>query len=53
EVYLSELRLQNLDTLDLSELNRLADFSGRPKLGRAVQRVTILQQAQTDDYETL
>jgi hypothetical protein len=40
--YLHELRLQNLGQLNLSELNELASRSGRPKLKRAAENITIL-----------
>ncbi len=51
--YLLELRLQNLDSLDLDELKRLAEKAGRPKLKRAVERVTELARAEREEYETL
>ncbi len=37
--YLSELRLQHLDQLDMETLSRLADESGAPKLVRAAKRI--------------
>jgi len=37
--YLSELRLQHLDQLDMETLSRLADESGTPKLMRAAKRI--------------
>ena len=37
--YLSELRLQHLDQLDMKTLGRLADESGTPKLVRAAKRI--------------
>jgi len=40
--YLAELRLQHLERLDLDELLRLAEGSGRPKLKRAATVVVEL-----------
>jgi hypothetical protein len=37
--YLSELRFQHLDQLDMETLGRLADESGTPKLVRAAKRI--------------
>jgi len=37
--YLTELRLQNLQRLEMSELRRQADLFGRPKIDRAVEIV--------------
>ena len=37
--YLSELRLQHLDQLNMETLSRLADESGTPKLVRAAKRI--------------
>jgi predicted transcriptional regulator of viral defense system len=51
--YLSELRLQHLESLDLDELLRLAEDSGRPKLKRAARIVADLARAQAQEYETL
>lgn len=42
--YLRELRLQNLDRLDREELARLARESGSPKLIRAAERISLLQE---------
>lgn len=50
--YLAALRLQNLDTLDLDRLERLADRAASPKLRRAAQRVAALA-AEEEDYEIL
>lgn len=49
--YLRELRLQNLDRLDMDELQRQADLAGSPKLRRAVNAV--LDLAHSDEYMTL
>jgi len=51
--YLSELRLQHLERLDLDELLRLAEGSGRPKLKRAARAVVELTRAEAQEYETL
>jgi predicted transcriptional regulator of viral defense system len=50
--YLRELRLQNLENLDLAALAILAEQSAMPKLRRAAKFVAELAQTQTD-YETL
>lgn len=51
--YLSELRLQNLGTLDVEELRRLASLSASPKLARAAEIVAELVTAENLEYETL
>lgn len=51
--YLSELRLQPLERLNLDALVRLAEESGRPKLRRAVHHVAALAQTEASEYETL
>lgn len=51
--YLQELRLQNLDRLDLSALQRQAELTGSPKLRRAAAFVAKLAQAEALEYETL
>src|SRR5215213_6688914 len=53
QAYLSELRLQHLDALDLAELHRLAEVSGKPKLLRAAGRVVHLAEEEALEYETL
>lgn len=50
--YLQELRLQNLDALDLDELQHQAELASSPKLRRAAAFVTELAQAERA-YETL
>jgi predicted transcriptional regulator of viral defense system len=50
--YLDELRLQNLDRLDLEELQRQAILFNTPKLYRAVTRIQALIQSE-HEYETL
>jgi predicted transcriptional regulator of viral defense system len=51
--YLRELRLQNLERLNLDELRRLAVLSSKPKLQRAAEFVAELTAAEAHEYETL
>ena len=51
--YLRELRLQNLERLDLDELRRQAEIFNTPKLRRAVNAILRLAQSETQEYETL
>jgi predicted transcriptional regulator of viral defense system len=51
--YLGELRLQNLDRLDLDQLAHQADLADSPKLRRAAQVVADLACAEALEYETL
>lgn len=51
--YLAELRLQNLETLDLAELRRLAELAGKPKLLRAARRIAELAAVEFLEYQTL
>jgi len=51
--YLRELRLQNLEQLNLAELHRLAVRSGKPKLQRAAKFIAKLANAEAQEYETL
>lgn len=51
--YLRELRLQDLERLDLDELHRLAETFATPKLLRAVKTIISLVQSATQEYETL
>ena len=51
--HLRELRLQNLDRLDLDDLHRQADLAASPKLQRAVTHVAALARAEAQEYETL
>jgi len=50
--YLKELRLQNLERLDLDELRRQAAHFDTPKLSRALKGIVSLAQAELE-YETL
>ncbi len=51
--YLRELRLQNLEQLNVAELHRQAEFFDTPKLRRAVQTITSLMQKELEDFESL
>jgi len=51
--YLRELRLQNLERLDLNALSSMADLSGSPKLKRAAHHIAELARADAEEYETL
>jgi predicted transcriptional regulator of viral defense system len=51
--YLDELRLQNMDGLDLKELRRLAEASGKPKLRRAAERIARLAQIEAEEFQPL
>ncbi len=51
--YLRELRLQNLERLNLDELQRLASLFDKPKLQRAAKFVAELATAEAQEYETL
>jgi hypothetical protein len=51
--YLCELRLQNLERLNLDELQRLVDLTGIPKLKRAAKSVAELARREMEEYETL
>ena len=49
--YLRELRLQNLDGLDMDELQRQADLANSPKLRRAAN--ALIELARSEEYTTL
>jgi hypothetical protein len=49
---LRELRLQNVERLNLDELQRQADLAS-PKLRRAVRIVSELVRAEVQEYEML
>jgi hypothetical protein len=51
--YLKELRLQHLEILNLDELRRLAELSGKPKLKRAAERIARLAAEEAEEYEVL
>ncbi len=51
--YLRELRLENLDLLDLELLESLAEEAGSPKLRKAARRIVELAHTAEGEYETL
>jgi predicted transcriptional regulator of viral defense system len=51
--YLQELRLQNLERLDLIELQRQAEIFGSPKMLRAVEVIRELAKTESQEYEML
>lgn len=51
--FLHELRLQNLERLNLDELRRQAQTFGTPKLYRACEEIIHLAQAEAQEYESL
>jgi predicted transcriptional regulator of viral defense system len=51
--YLQELRLQNLERLDLEELGRLAERAHSSKLRRAAAHIAEMAQAEALEYEIL
>jgi len=51
--YLRELRLQNLEHLDMDELRRQADIFNTPKLRRAVNAILRLAHSESQEYETI
>lgn len=50
--YLRELRLQNMDQLDLDELQRQVEIFDTPKMYRALNEIVSLSQVE-EEYETL
>lgn len=51
--YLRELRLQNLDQLDVVVLSQYADRAGSSKLKRAVKVISNFVGVEDDEYETI
>ena len=51
--YLRELRLQNLDQVDLETLRRRAALAESPKLRRASEVIVELARSEALEYETL
>ena len=51
--YLGELRLQNLEQLDIGKLGGLAEVFATPKLRRAIGTITRLIQSEAQEYETV
>jgi predicted transcriptional regulator of viral defense system len=52
EAFIRELRLQHLEQLDLESLERYAQKSRSPKLGRAARRVASLAAQELAEYES-
>lgn len=51
--YLQELRLENLESLDLDSLKGLAEDANSPKLRRAINRLEKMAHLVAEEYETL
>jgi predicted transcriptional regulator of viral defense system len=51
--YIDELRLQNLERLDVNELQSLAERSHRPRLLRAARRILAMVRAESSEYESI
>ncbi len=51
--YLQELRLQQLERLNLDRLQQLAERAGKPKLRRVADRVLELARVEAEEYERL
>jgi predicted transcriptional regulator of viral defense system len=51
--YLHELRLQNLDRLDMDQLRRQVEIFNTPKLYRTYKIITHLARSETQEYEAL
>ena len=51
--YLSQLRLQNLEKMDLDQLHEFAERAGKPKWERAARYVTELAKQEGSEYEEL
>ena len=52
-LYVRELRLQNLDRLDLSRLQRFAEQLGKPKWRRVALQIEKLAAEEKDEYKEL
>lgn len=51
--YLRELRMQNLDRVDIDELHRQVETFNTPKLYRAFEGIARLLRAESQEFETL
>jgi len=49
--YLDELRLENMEILDLKKLGQIAEDSGRPKFRRAAELIAKLAAVEAAEYE--
>lgn len=52
-VYIESLRLQNLEILDMEQLQRFAERTGKPKLKRAANVIEAIVRREAEDYEPL
>ncbi|MBN1451536.1 MAG: hypothetical protein JW963_11015 [Anaerolineales bacterium] len=51
--YLSQLRLQNLEKMDLNQIHEFAERAGKPKWKRVARYVTELAKQEESEYEEL
>lgn len=51
--YLAQLRLQNLERMDLDQLHEFAERAGKPKWERAARYVTELAEQEESEYKEL
>jgi hypothetical protein len=51
--YIESLRLQNLESLDIERLHRLARRTGKPKLQRAANIIEEIARREAEEYEPL
>lgn len=51
--YLSQLRLQNLEKMDLDQIDEFAELAGKPKWKRAARHVIKLAKQEESEYEEL
>jgi len=51
--YIESLRLQNLEGLNLEQLHRFAQRSGKPKLRRAAEIIAAMARREAEEYEPL
>jgi len=51
--YLRQLRLQNLNQLNLEQLDEFARRAGKPKWRRVAERITRIRQEELTDYEEI
>jgi len=51
--YLLELRLQNLERLDMNRLHEFASGAGKPKWQRVAQQIQSLAEQEKDEFEEL
>jgi len=51
--FISELRLQNLENLNIEELRRQGNLFGKPKIDRAIQLIEMLVYEEDKEFEEL